>query len=89
MELKQINEILRDIESIRTKRNLLENTTVNPNFSSTESGSDTKLETYKIDNSELIIQLRFETDSYGNNEFIAGIQFVKPIEKIITSFESI
>jgi hypothetical protein len=45
-------------------------------------------EVYPFD-SEVFIKLTINTDSYGYNEFINGVQFVKPIQKTVTSFESI
>lgn len=35
----------------------------------------------------MFIRLTINTDSYGSNEFINGVTFVKPIAKTVTSFE--
>lgn len=36
---------------------------------------------------DLYVKIIYNTDSYGNEEFIAGVKITKPVTKTITSYE--
>lgn len=46
-------------------------------------------EIYEIEKDTSYIKLLLETDSYGYGETVTGIEFVKPVEKLVTQFEKI
>ncbi len=38
---------------------------------------------------DVFVKIRIKTDSYGENESIVGIQFVKPVVKSVTDYEKV
>lgn len=72
---------------------ILENLPFNPDltyYSQEEDGKDEEIfyKIYSIKGEEdIFLKIKYMNDSYGENDMIRGLQFVKPIEKIITSFE--
>ena len=45
---------------------------------------------YKIKSeTDLFLKVEYNTDSYGSNDSIVGVQFVKPKEVKVTDYESI
>lgn len=89
MELKKLNNWLGDLSKLRSN-----NTAVKHDITKVlegegeQGGSGESFEVYHLEG-DLHIMLRINTDSYGDNEFVAGITFVKAKEKTVTSFEKI
>jgi hypothetical protein len=56
----------------------------------TEPSEDdsTWIEVYPFDE-DVCIKLTLKVDSYGENEFITGIQFVKPVVKSVTDYVNV
>jgi len=98
MELKQINELLKNVAYPKGDRNLTfiekQYTHRGVSDSSYNDGvqgeSDDYYEIYRI-NAELDLYIRFDysTDSYGESPNLTAIQFVKPKEQKVTNFETI
>jgi hypothetical protein len=90
MDFRQLNELLKDLESLRNGKNLLERDVIHTIEDEGMQGDEgVTFEVYKLPEHNLHIRLKITTDSYGDNEKIAGIEFVQPIERKITRFESI
>jgi len=53
-----------------------------------EDDGSTWIEVYPFDG-DIFIKLTIRIDSYGENEFIEGIQFVKPVIKSVTDYVNI
>ena len=85
-ELAKLNPILKDLRKLR--RGQSEFTQVVKQIDGEEEGEEGKsYEVFKI--GDVYVKLEITTDSYGDNEQITGIEFVKPIVKQVTDFESI
>lgn len=88
-ELAKLNPLLKDLELLRRKNNA-EVTLV---VKKIEDGNDIQgvegesYEIYKV--ADIYVKIKISTDSYGDNERITGLEFVKPIVKQVTDFESI
>jgi hypothetical protein len=92
MDYNQLNKLLEDLQQFRHTNNskLVERITLKEIDHDYGSQGDTSVyhEVYPFDG-EMFIRLTINTDSYGYNEFINGIQFVKPIQKTVTMFETL
>lgn len=96
MELKEINKILSDIESlIDGNRKLPYEKVVDTrdgdcaNSDGIHGKYDTITKVYDLGQENLFLKIVAKTDSYGYNEHLTSIQFVKPVIKQITDFEQI
>lgn len=92
MDYKQINEALGNLTNFRyeNRSKLIEKIVeyeINSEYGQ-QGESSIFHEIYPFDG-EIFIKLTLNTDSYGYNEFINGVQFVKPAQKTVTIFESI
>ena len=96
MELKQLNEILKNISSPNPK--LLKyvekqdiSTPINFKYGDGLQGeSNTFCRVYKIlSEVDLYLKVNYYTDSYGRGEYINGIEFVKVAQKQVTVYEPI
>jgi len=92
MDYKKLNKMLEDLQQFRHTNSLklVERITISEVDKEYGSQGDTSVyhEVYPFDG-EMFIRLTINTDSYGYNEFINGIQFVKPIQKTVTMFETL
>jgi len=92
MDYKKLNKLLEDLQQFRhtNSSKLVERITISEVDKEYGSQGDTSVyhEVYPFDG-EMFIRLTINTDSYGYNEFINGIQFVKPIQKTVTMFETL
>ena len=82
MDYTLLNEKLKVLSSLRRGKPVFKTNT------NGEEGDQTWEEVYQF-TPDIFVKLTIEVDSYGENEYIKGIQFVKPIIKTITDFESI
>ena len=92
LDVSRLNEILGDLESFRRlrKREKVNGDSIEviktiDDIHQGEYGQS--FEIYFIKDLDIWIRLEIRTDSYGECDYIHGISFVKPIEKIITRFE--
>jgi len=46
-------------------------------------------EIYKSPIDGIFIKLRVQTDSYGNNENVVGIEFVQAKQKVVDTYENV
>ena len=51
--------------------------------------SDTITRVYDLSKNDLFLKIELSTDSYGNNESVSKIEFVKPVVKQVTDFETV
>ena len=86
MDLTIINKMLGDLESLRHSYKPVE-TIVDSSYGQGEEG--VKHEVYSVEDSDVLLRITTTVNSYGNNERITGVQFVKPATKLINSYEPI
>lgn len=87
--LKYLNTVLVDLDVFRSKHKPINVQTIKEIEEGGEQGeSGISYEIYKLQY-DLYIKLEINTDSYGYNEFVGGIQFVKPKQKTISVYEKI
>lgn len=89
MDFKQLNELLKDLESIRNNEQISREVIHEVEDVGNQGDEGVSFEVYKIPYDGLHVRLKITTDSYGSNEKISGVEFVQPIEKVITTFEVI
>jgi hypothetical protein len=90
MDYKKLNEILGSLRALRRKQTPVETIVVNELAGEGSQGEENEIyEVYSIPDSDMFIKLRISSDSYGDNEFIDGITFVKPQQKTVTNYEPI
>lgn len=89
MDYKEVNEVLGELRVLRQNNNLVERTVVNEITSDggSQGESNEIYEVYKTKIEGVFVKLKISYDSYGYNEFVDGIQFVRPTEKTITTYE--
>lgn len=87
--MKKLNPLLKNFYSLRQEKKAGEQIVKKLTYNDPEQG-DTGLsyEVYKL-SEDIYVKLEINTDSYGDNEFVAGIEFVRPIVKQVTDFEAI
>lgn len=90
MDFKQLNELLKDLSRIRNNNEQISKDVIHTIEDEGNQGDEgVSYEVYKIPYDNLYVRLTIKTDSYGDNEYVSGIEFVQPIEKTIQTFESI
>lgn len=86
MNYTKLNKYLADLEALRNtkpvKRDVL-----STNENEIQGVEGVINEVYEVDG--FFLKLTIKTDSYNDNERVTGIEFVQPIEKVITTFESL
>lgn len=92
MEIKQINEILKNVFNYPSSKGYTKVLDEKPSTYHEEKyqgTEDTRIEIWDLHQDNLLVKLDYTTDSYGDNERLTNIQFVKPITKSVTDYESI
>lgn len=84
MELKQINEILANLDNPTATKGVSLFKSFSPNG---ESNEIMKLYSLPVDN--IFLKITEEPDSYDSNWKITSVQFVSPQEKVTTVYETI
>lgn len=87
MELSKINALLSNLDDTdRTKLEFVEKRDV-----TTHMGDESVYEKlYNVIGEDgLYLKITYSTDSYGEGEYIRSIQFVKPVQKTVTVFETL
>lgn len=88
---KELNILLSNLERIRDRSKRISTQVVKKIDEEGEQGeSGLSYEIYPFKPEEnIFIKLTINTDSYGYNEFVNGIQFVSAVEKLQTVYEKI
>ena len=93
MDYKRINEILSDLSERGLEKKFKQVSTETPrNYwnEKSEGGEDIKTEVYEFDKEEnIFLKIQRRTDSYGDNETLFSISFVKPVEIKVTAYEPV
>lgn len=94
INLKELNEILGDINNFRYRVKPLQKTQSyngvgDDDYNGSQCEYNETQEIYPLSDKETFLQITIRTDSYGDNEFIHGIKFVKPTEKVIVNYQAI
>ncbi len=90
MEISRINEILSDIDSINSVKGLKlisSNKSENYGEESYEHEEREKVDLFDIGHDVLLLQVVSRVDSYGDNERVVSLKFVKPIQKEVIVYE--
>lgn len=82
ISLKEVNQILGDLDDLRNS---------NEKVSRVEDENDCTIiyEIYHIKSKDLYVRLTLKENSYDDEEYVSGIQFVKPVTKTIVAYENI
>ncbi len=88
MELKEINSLLSDFKKLRILKKIHQETIIELDGEGSQGDTNLKYEVYEA-GPGAFIKLTINSDSYGNNEFVAGLQFVNPSPKTVTVYEPI
>lgn len=93
MDYKKINDILADLSERGLEKKFKQVSSETPrNYwnEKSEGGEDVRTEVYEIDKAEnIFLKIQRRTDSYGDNETLCSITFVKPIEVKVTVYEPV
>jgi len=91
MDYSKVNKMLENLLALRNQKPYQKDVLKeikNPDGGQGEEGLTHEF--YEVKGEEnLFIRLTITTDSYGDNESIQGVQFVRPKEKTVTVFETI
>lgn len=86
-DFSKLNEFFADLIEFRRKNTPLEKINIHLIGTEGEQGQTSEIvEIYKLYD-DCFVKLTINTDSYGDNEFVNGIQFVKPVTKEILVYE--
>lgn len=90
MDYKKLNEMLKDLNKLRNSSKMVEKPVVKDLNGREEQGESSEIyEIYPTDEKDIFIRLTINSDSYGDNEFVNGIEFVSPIQRQVTNYESV
>lgn len=91
MDYKKINEKLANLERLRNSSKPVHkkvNYEINSEYDGEQGASNDIDEVYDIGlDGGLFIKLKIGSDSYGHEEFVTGIEFVKAVEKTIKVYK--
>lgn len=90
LTIEQVNDVLSDLSkhSLQRKYSLVLEQEPGDYYEEKYDGNESKkTEIYKLGIDDLHLKLERQTDSYGDNESLVSIKFVRPIVKQVTDFE--
>lgn len=92
MNVEKLNEVLSDLEGFRNSNVAVHTDVANEIDNSYGEGiqgeEGLSFEVFETDGLDgYFVKLEIRTDSYGDNERISGVQFVKPKEKTVVVYE--
>jgi len=90
MDYKKINDSLKDLDGLRYSKKPIHRKVVNEITDDYGSQGDSNeiYEVYDIGLPDgLFIKLRLGSDSYGDDQRVTGLEFVKGKEKTVTVYE--
>jgi len=88
MNYKQLNEVFKQLRNIKLKK-VSTNQSTDFYEEKTQGDEGERVDVYELGFDDLYLKITTVSDSYGNNESIDSIQFVKPIVKQVTDFEPV
>ena len=88
MDYKKLNEVFKNLRNIKLEK---VSTNQSDNFYQEKHQGEEgeRIDIYELGFDDLFLKVVTVSDSYGNNELIDSIQFVKPILKQVKDFEPI
>lgn len=89
MDYKKLNNLLKDIEYTRRNSKAMNITIVKKIDEPEQVEEGISYEIYDIGCEDMLLRLELHTDSYGDNERLVGIQFVKGVQKMAIVYEEI
>lgn len=89
MKWEELNSVFKSFAELRWSKDKRVSQDVIKTLSGEGSQGDSGLsyEVYKL-SEDVYVKLRISTDSYGDNEFVAGLEFVQPKQKNVTVYET-
>lgn len=90
MKIEEVNEILSGLTEyeLSNKYSKISESQPDNYYSEKYDGDNSeKIIIYRLGIEDWHLKLTLRTDSYGDNEIVAGVRFVKPIIKQVTDFE--
>ena len=89
MTFQELNEKLRDLQKFRLSKDRISREVVKEiDDYGSQGDSGIAYEIYPTSDPEVFIKLTINTDSYGDEEFVGGIEFVQKITKEVTTWKS-
>ena len=88
MDLKKINELLSDLTNIDDRKLQFVERSKHA-WNSTEEDEQFFKVFRIVEEENLYLKLHYYTDSYGGGRYLKGVEFVRPVEKKVISFEKI
>lgn len=95
MELKKLNELLKNLEYPDAKKlKYVQKDSIRTPISEMGEGMQGDQNEWAVvyqvlGENDLYLKIYYYSDSYGGGEYISGVEFVKPTEKVVTVFETI
>lgn len=90
MDYKLLNKVLKNLQSPSKDLEFITKQDIHIGIRSDDDGvqgeENSYYNIYKLKGEDLYISVEYYTDSYGNGDYIRGIQFVKETEKKIKSY---
>lgn len=86
MDLKKINELFEDLDVLKGAK-LISTNESDDYYEEKDQGTvGLKVEIYNIGETDVFLKVVKNTDSYGSEEKVVGLQFVTAVEKTITTY---
>ena len=95
MEIKEINKILSNLSCMISDygknpyNKVLDTRDGTCSQNESQGEYDTITRVYDLKQDSLFLKIVIHTDSYGNNEYLNRIEFVKPVIREVTDFQTI
>jgi len=91
MEIKQINEILANLENPTAVKGVSVITSHEPTKKDEldQGESDSRMKIYTTPVQDVFLKITEKSDSYQSNWRITSVQFVQPVNKTVTNYETI
>jgi len=89
MDYKTLNSVLKDLRKLRRTTKLASDVVRKIDENGEQGEEGLSYEIYPLPINGIFIKLTITTDSYGNDERVSGVEFVRPLQKTITNYETI
>ena len=95
MEIKELNQILSNLGAMindhgaNPYKKVLDTREGTCEAQESQGDHDTITRVFDLNRDSLFLKIVLHTDSYGDNEFLHKIEFVKPVIKEVTDFQTI
>ncbi len=88
MDVVKLNKVLKDLKNIELKRvSTFESDNFDREKNQGEEGE--RIDIYDLGEDDLFLQVITSSNSYGDEEGVKSIQFVKPITKTVKGYEPV